>query len=324
MKMNKKIIIPLFATAIGLSLVGGATGAVAWYQFNSRVTASFVGSSVADTGILQIAYEGANNQLVWGRDVYETGSTNDNKLIPVTFGAMGAQNALPSVAYGYPEAGHGPYSEWTVATAGKEYIQYDIYLRALQQDGSQTSSQNGEVAGYTHVEKEVYLSDIVMEGVTDNKEAIQDALRIHLAVENGSNFLISNGQVTNLELYGKLDLDNDTEDDKKGGYAWDEHRNDDVVYGDQNQTAKQTTTDMANLVCPRDANDEELTGTSSDKLICKTPATAGSQKITVTVWLEGWHKYGNPASAVWDAVETDGAAVHVGMTFDVGRNAFRA
>ena len=323
MKMNKKVIIPLFATAIGLSLVGGTTGAVAWYQFNSRVTASFVGSSVADSGILQIAYE-ENSSLVWGRDVYETGSDNDNKLIPVTFGEMGANNALPATAYGYPEAGKGPYSEWSTATAGHEYIQYDIYLRALQADSSQTSSEGGEVPGYRHVAKEVYLSDIVLEGVTDNKEDIQDALRIHLAVDGGSNFLISKDTVTDLELYGNLDLDNDNEDDIKGGYIWNDDYDDVVIYGDQNEEAKQSTLGIDDIVCPRDDNDVELTNTSADKLICTTPASAGSQKITVTVWLEGWQTFGNPASAIWDAVDTDGADVHVGMTFDVGRDAFRA
>ena len=121
MKMNKKIIIPLFSTIAGLSLIGGTSGAVAWYQYNTRVTTSFVGTSVADSGVLQIGYKAeGSSSIAWGRDNYETGSTNDNKLEPVTFGALGTGNALPSTAYANPEAGKGLYSQWVAATKGKQ------------------------------------------------------------------------------------------------------------------------------------------------------------------------------------------------------------
>ena len=67
--MNKKIIIPLFSTIAGLSLIGGTSGAVAWYQYNTRVTTSFVGTSVADSGILQIGYKAnSTSPISWGRD----------------------------------------------------------------------------------------------------------------------------------------------------------------------------------------------------------------------------------------------------------------
>lgn len=312
MKMNKKIIIPLFSTVAGLSLIGGTSGAVAWYQYNTRATASFVGSSVADSGVLQIGYKAdSESPISWGRDVYETGSTNSNKLSPVTFGQMAENNVLPTTAYGYPEAGKGAYELWSAATKGKEYIQYDIYLKAQQADASQAS-------GYKQVAKDVYITDMVLDGVTTGKEAIQDALRVHLAVEGGTNYLISRTKVTDLALSGNLDLDADGVTDKEGGYAWSVDKDTPVVYGRNGE--KQTTSGIADIRASRNA-DGDIVGQEAKK-ICTTPVD-GQQKITITVWLEGWQTYGTPASSIWNAFTTGDATVNVGMTFDVGRNAFK-
>ena len=313
MKVNKKILVPVLSTVMGLSLIGGVSGAVAWYQFNSRVTTSFIGTSVADSGILQIGQMGTSG-IEWGRDVTETGSTNDNKLLPVTFGVLDSTtNALPDEAYGYPEAGKPLYSQWTQATKGKEYVQYDVYLRAQQADGSDDS-------GYSLVAKDVYLSDITMDVVETAKASIGEALRIHIAVDGGKNFLIAQNTVTQLPLSGKMDLDGDGELDKVGGYAWETGRTNDVIYGTQGTF--QDAAGISEMECPRDANGD-LTNTSADNKILTTKTT-GETKVTITVWLEGWEKMGTAETAVWDAFKTAGASVHVGLTFDVGKNAFRS
>ena len=107
MKINKKIFIPILSTTVGLSVIGGIAGAFAWYQYNSKVNTSFVGASVADTGVLQIGTmqkvvdaEGnpewvdpnvpddqkvQKETIVWGRD-FNKGKAEH--LIPVTFGAL--------------------------------------------------------------------------------------------------------------------------------------------------------------------------------------------------------------------------------------------
>ena len=134
MKINKKVLVPVFATAMGLSVIGGITGAVAWYQYNSKVSTSFVGTSVADTGVLQLGRkelvvddngdavdadsDGHQDEtIVWGREFTKG---NAEHLIPVTFGACeermddvldengdptGEQvkhYILPHTAYSYP------------------------------------------------------------------------------------------------------------------------------------------------------------------------------------------------------------------------------
>ena len=84
MKNNKKVLIPLLATVAGLSIVGGVGGAVAWYQYSTRANASFIGSSVAESGVLQISRDGVN----WGRDAYykQDDPSYVQSFSPVTFG----------------------------------------------------------------------------------------------------------------------------------------------------------------------------------------------------------------------------------------------
>ena len=139
MKFNKKILIPLISTAMGLSVIGGIAGAFAWYQYNSKVNISFVGASVADVGVLQLGQKEKmvdengdpvmddpvspavqKETSVWGREF--TKEKTDH-LIPVTFGACEKREdpvldengdptgdtvdhyILPNKAYSYPEAG---------------------------------------------------------------------------------------------------------------------------------------------------------------------------------------------------------------------------
>lgn len=312
--MNKKVIIPLFATVLGLSAVGGISGTVAWYQYNTRATASFVGTSVADSGVLQIKTSTED----WRRDVYATESTNSNKLIPVTFGNEGnAKNAaLPDNAYKRPEAGVEKTEDWEVAVAKQDYIQYKVELRALK-------AKQSENEGYEQVALPVYLSDIHLGGHEDNitNSKIEEALRIHLDVKDGGKFLISNaGGTTNLWAEEGLDLDRSGAADTKGGYDWEKGSNPVLKYGALNKT--QESYSIAEMECPRNSQTKELTNTSADTLICTTKTGTDTVEITITVWLEGWEILGSDADAIWNPHFTQGAKVDVGLTFDVGPNAF--
>lgn len=368
MKLNKKIAVPFLSTVMGLSLIGGVGGAVAWYQYNSRVTASFIGTSVANTGVLQIGQKVTEadpvsgdpvEKIVWGRDLNTasiTGSTNDNKLAPVTFGALLDDNnpdheskhfvgRLPEKAYTNPEAGKGPYTvkndqnvdvdNWNPATAGKEYVQFDVYLRALQPDATVAAEDTtyNIPAGYKLIEKDVYLSQVVLENAVNDK-VVDEALRIHLGMNKGvatgdnkeKNILISKSGGTTA-LSGKLDLDADGSLDKVGGWAWSQDKDQEVTYGKAGDT--QTPKSIDSIVQSR----EDQVDTT--KMICKTSADKTKEvKITVTVWLEGWaqldtgkvypddyevvEKRGTPIlSSLWDPSRTADYNVHVGLEFDV-------
>ena len=331
MKMNKKLIVPFLASVIGLSIAGGLGGAFAWYQFNSQVRTSFIGTSVAESGILQIGYEDDNGDIVWGRD-----RTLPNvKLIPVTFGALGTNNVLGETAYGRPEAGQQLYNDYTTGWSeienGKGYYQYDIYLRALKSDASAQGDASQSIpAGQKLVAQDVYLSKLTLQDAShadpDDGAYIANALRVHLGVAGGTNRLISKKAITSsnpLNLYDELDLDGDREPDTYAVDSWDEKYGQTCTYGIKYQT--QTTMGIEDIVQERD-NDGMMPDHehATSKLICTTAASGDMTKITITVWLEGWSllKVNNTStgSNVWNPNMNSGMQVHVGMVFDAGLN----
>ena len=352
--MNKKLLIPVLSTAMGLSVIGGITGAIAWYQYNSKVSASFIGTSVADTGVLQIGHkvleDHDNNPqtpkievMKWERDFSLLGESA--KLIPVTFGEMGKteellfddehnpldedqdghqdvkihENVLPTKAYAYPEAGAGegyaPIKDnlpsWIEAEKGKHYAQFDIYLRAYQVNAEKEE-------GFELVERDVYLSDVVLKSVEDNKVA-EEALRVHLNVEGQENLLLAKNEYKDdeatdnvneaLALFGGLDLDKNGHNDKYHATLFNDELKDygvypndysveslrgkaihqegeEISYGikDQYQETK-ALAGNSSIINTRD-NDGKMPEAAEKKIL--TSSKDGEVKITVTVWLEGW------------------------------------
>ena len=290
MKINKKLFVPFLSSVIGLSIAGGLGGAFAWYQYSSQVTTSFIGSSVADTSILQIGHLEENqtthlDEMKWGRDYYPY-QTQKQKLIPVTFGSLktvgGKADSLrveegKNKAFGYPSAGSevdNDYDGWLHIDPNDGFVQYDMYLRALDADGTQKAL-------------DVYLSNILIEaaGEAEGDKDITQAVRIHLNVQDDKNRLISKNEVTDLDLYGPLDLDGVDGPDVEAG---------DIVQSD-------------------------MTDPDSDYKICTTKIDDATVKITVTVWLEGWDLLKVDAqghtSNIWKPAYSAGVDIRLGMTF---------
>ena len=324
--MNKKLVVPFLASVCGLSIAGGLGGAFAWYQFNSQVRTSFIGTSVAEAGILQIGYKDDNGAMVWGRDRF---LPNAN-LIPVTFGALGTDGVLGEHAYGRPEAGkqlgNGYGTGWDEIDNGEGYYQYDIYLRALKSDPSAAGDESQDIKpGYKLAEQDVYMSKLTLEDANQGADAlITNALRVHLNVEGGRKTLLSKNAITSanpLNLYGQLDLDGDGELDTFDVDPWESNFGTRCTYGINGET--QTTLGAADIVQERDS-DGMMPAEANDKLICKTSTGQNMTKITVTVWLEGWSllKVDNTTntSNMWNPKMNAGMQVHVGMVFDAGRN----
>ena len=320
MKFNKKIIVASLSTALGLGIVGSITGTVAWYSYNTRVTSSIVGVSQAKSGILQFSLDGLNwkntfftNDII--KSVVPASTANEFGFEQMTFGALGANGVLPAQGYAQPEAGHGAYSEWNEATNGKEYLQFNLYIKAEQ--------LNNSTGLYERVAKDVFLTDITLEDVDDVNKPIVDAFRIHLHSVNAptQNYLISKNEVTNLNLYSdNLDLDGLDGRDKVSGYEYDGPFNW-CMYG--NDGDKQTTSEVADVVAGVDT-DETIIDTSSTnpKLFKATTTTAGDNlHFVVTMWLEGWHNL-EADTPMWDTVKTKSAQFHVGLTFNAGIDVF--
>lgn len=331
MKFNKKLIVPFLSTVTGLSIAGGLGGAFAWYQYNTQVTASFVGTSVADSSVLQIGhYETENNQQVmkWGKDFYPYASGQKQKLVPVTFGQLvtvgtKADCLNSTYAYGYPEAGvsgavvNSGYDSWTKVQPNAGFVRFDMYLRALNADGTQAALK-------------VYLSDVLIECPAEDNGSkdITKAVRVHLDVkEGGSNRLIAKNEVEDLDLYGPLDLDGIGGNDTTGGYV---DSNGDwvtgelVTYGRDGETQDAIGTTGENgestIVATRGA-DGKYGLDQADKVICTTKAS-GFIQITVTAWIEGWaclktNEQG-ATSPIWNPAYSAGTDIRFGMTFDTG------
>lgn len=356
MKTSKKIIIPFFSTVVGLSLAAGIGGAFAWYQYNSQATASFLGSSVADAGVLQIGWKTIDNNgtpddtsddvevMHWGRDFVQTGDAA--KLVPVTFGQMGENNALPAKAYAYPEAGCGTGYEgrWVEAEKGKHYAQFEIYIRALAPKKDAAGNAEKQInPGYELVERNVFLSDFVCESVENDKVA-DEALRIHIGTVSQGNTLLSkkaHGTGSELALYGPLDLDNSGETDKAvetafksledyGTYDDDDDPStpdvarytagDEIVYG--NPGDKQATKALSDVKTVRDSEGKMPSSTDpkfANKIL--TTSALDSVKLTITVWLEGWEYLKTSASEekqIWNPNYSADTEVRVGLQFDSG------
>ena len=337
MKFNKKITVVSLSTVLGLGLVGSITGAVAWYQYSTRITSSIIGTSTGNGGTLQIRAEGSEN---WKRDLI----TNDVKgsfggnFQPITFGRVANNVALPANAYKQPKYGQEAMSSWEAAAAGTDFLQYTIELQALQLNGN----------AYERVAEDVYLTDLTIKDHTTGNPDISKAVRVHLNVEQkvGENttnkyYLVSlDGGDTN--VFGKLDLNGDKQFDTVGGYEWTEGRARELIYGDyemianpdydsENQespaqiaSGKQSALAASSLVASIDGNGHITSGDA----IAKTPAAAGDYtKITITIWNEGWQKFENETTlddAMWDPAKRNNAEFDVGFTFDVDVDAFKA
>ena len=321
MKINKKLFVPFLSSVIGLSIAGGLGGAFAWYQYNSQVTTSFIGQSVADTSILQIGhYEQVEDtpgsgtyhaEMKWGRDYYPY-SNQKQKLVPVTFGQLKANDTLReeggvNKAFGYPNAGkevNNDYDGWVHIDPNNGFVQYDMYLRALD-------------ANLAAKDLDVYLTDVLIEaaGEAEGDKDITQAVRVHLKVEGGTNRLISKNQVTDLPLFGPLDLDADGLPDRPGGYINGDATipsGDVIEYGVHNE--KQTTIAAATIV------QSDLSNPDEDYKICETSDNIATPvKITVTIWLEGWDLLKidaeNNKSNIWKPAYSAGVDIRMGMTF---------
>ena len=328
MKISKKVLIPVFASAMGLAVIGGVSGSVAWYQYNSKVTASYIGVSTADTGVLRIR-EGASG--AWGRAV-DKGRTG-NVLKPTTFN-YDEITSLYDMEHGWgtPEAGAGnaealnrsgsyyegqdyvPASGSTAETLGyagwiednDAYAQFDLYF-----DAYQTDATNEDDDGYTHVVRSVYLSNYKVECLTADKIA-DEAIRIQLDVYDDSDeiaeqiILSKSGDDTN--LYGALDLDGSTTPDNYHKTPFN-----DVPEALDGQPIEYG---IHNKVQEVDAISDYAS--ASNALFTTTGEKDSFVHVRITIWLEGWALLNSATKAEWNPFETAGCEVQVGLEFTTG------
>lgn len=282
MKINKKLLIPVFATAMGLSVIGGVSGAVAWYQYNTKAEASWVGASVADGGSLLISEDGSQ----WERSIVFDASNTSKTLHPVTFPGFDG-SGTPSGAKKHPEYGQVDTDEWADAVEGTDYYQYTFYLKAMK-------IVNNE---YKSVAMDVKIKEFILTTVESTKTDAAKAIRANFATSSVSKtYALVGGSTT---CSGSLDLNGDEQADYQAGYAWTDGFKDPLTYGDGNPNY--SSTELA-------ADVEFLT------------VPADGVEITLTLWMEGWHSYASGDMSMWEPQNTGGATIRFGVTFGVEKS----
>lgn len=339
MKLNKnKIIVSALALAIGGSLAGSVGSTIAWYQYSTRANVAYVGEASGVSSNLQMRFVGEDNNSWRTRITWQEMNTqlgDGMKIVPMTFGALGKDAALPAKGYVQPAPGVGDMTKWGEAT-DRNYAQFKLELRNINREGA-TAANDAQ---------DVFLTQLLLQKDLKNpegKEDISNALRVHISANDGSttkNRLISK-LGGDINTSGKLDIDGDGEDDQaypegdEFGFGYDGNSHvalKDVVYGDENadevaneiQTAyiassSSTATNPALVYSENNKlydDETKADDPAAAKAIGKTLASESNYlTVTVTIWVEGWQQFNG--KAIWDAAKYIDSQFNVGIQFAV-------
>ncbi len=299
MKTNKaKIIVPTLALAMAAALVGSISGTVAWYQYSTRATAAFVGVTAGTTRNLEAKVGGSTSwKTDWKvADTSASGVLSNSSVSPVTTGEKAKDAALGTLK-SHPIYQHFTTSSWGNA-AVTDYIQFTVNFQV---------KDNGTVVS---ADKPVGLTNVTIRDADEGGQTgLYKAIRVHLAAGTGegAKYALVNSDGANTNVYGNLDLNGDLSADGSDNYEWDDHTG--VAYGDDGKVqAAYSMADTAGAghLYVDDSTSSTLTGgfqfTTADTL-------------TVTIFIEGWHKLGETPSATWDRATWAGKNFNVGLAF---------
>ena len=223
MKLNRKIIIPALTLLVGSALAGSVSSTIAWYQYSTRTTAAYIGTSAGTSGNLKMRIRDYAGHTDFANDWDTTNIAHGNvatylgnskEIVPITTGALAKNAALPTannqkVFYANPVVGFGPIEQWNKATEDN-YVFLPLELRFISKDGTNTED----------LAKDVYLTDLLIQDDYANaKSDLSAAIRVHISAyqkgdqAHAKNFLISKNGGNTL-VVSALDLDGDGHNDK--------------------------------------------------------------------------------------------------------------
>lgn len=326
MKINsKKLITSAMLTLIGASMVGSVAGTVAWYQYSTRASAAYVGTSTKCSEKLQVVVGTQAEAATKDDSAWKTALSSSNildyiaskdgqslttagQVTPVTAGNQKRDAALNTLK-AHPVYNYTEYSAWQDA-AVTDYVTFPLTFRVVDVDGGSTTSTLDQ-------DMDLYLQDLLIKadgGNPDGKGDISDAIRVHFATTetNPKYWLFSNKGET-IDTCGYLDLDGDGFDDEAStrhtNYSFETTTK--LTYGDAD--SEEEAYKLA------DVKATDTNGALTDGQAIGTIAKNTTLTINVTIWLEGWQKFGatDNESAMWDLATYIGAMFDVGMTFAV-------
>ena len=224
MKLNKnKIIVSALALGIAGSLVGSVGSTIAWYQYSTRTSISYIGKASGFSSNLQMKFADENDdawrtRITWQEMDKELGANMN--LVPMTFGDMDKNDPIPMnndatpapLGYAQPKVGVGNMAKWDKVT-DRNYAQFKLQFRNVDRNGD--AEQNSA--------ESVYISKLVIQqdasNAANNKGDLSNAVRVHISsayndgADQEENRLISNEGET-IATHGLLDLDADGHADR--------------------------------------------------------------------------------------------------------------
>lgn len=280
----------IIASLLLLSLATGAgslAGTLAWYQYSTIASASYIATTAKASELLQIkAGDGEWKSVLETKDIKAAQGETGTNIVPVTAGNQAKDEALNTLKatprYQVPDP-----ANWGDAPASS-YLQFTLSFRV----------QNGE-GGALQKDAPLYFSDIAFK----DEAGLSDSLRIHVANETESkNFLIARSDAT-IDTHGNLDLNGDGASDTAKKYEW-ESASEPLDYG-------LNGTETAYLPSEMVASDNS--GSLSGGELLGTIPSGGTLSLTFTIFVEGWEKLSD--SAIWDSASLGGAGFGVGFSF---------
>ena len=305
MKINKTRFV--FAALVICStgaLVGSISSTIAWYQYSTRVSAVYLGASAGANGNLKLRIKGTNNWLadIGYQDVadYLKSVNKAQKIMPVTSGNMNADDAIAKDSNGemmfyfnpnenlVERIEYGP-DNWRLADSSM-YVALPLEVCYMVKDDG----------GYSYEEKEVYISDLLIQEDYRNKEDennlkkdLSSSVRVHLSsyqsndksenhIDTAVNRLISkNGGSILTEGY--LDMDGDgnideyLEGNQGANYGFDKNAERHyITYGEGHQTS------YSNKSTVQDGSYQTLDGqTINEKIYPTVVETRGTSNVLI-------------------------------------------
>ena len=241
-----RIVIPTLSICLGAAIVGSISGTVAWYQYSTRVSTAYLGTTAGTAGNLKLRIQGSDDWVnsLTKDDIknYLDNNTLGQNIIPITAGNMGEDAAIKTYnaaadpdndpadmkplffknpIRSYEERAKYTSSSWLKAD-NSMYVQIPLQVAFIEFDGVEKGNDDKE-----YLAKDVYLSDLLIQQDWQNtdkqKNDLSSAIRVHISssfkeevqgelVSKTNNKLISkNGGSILTEGY--LDLDGDDRDD---------------------------------------------------------------------------------------------------------------
>ena len=323
MKFNSKnIIVPALAIIAGAGLVGSVSGTVAWYQYSTRATAAYVGTSASTSRNLQIKV-GASGEYktdLTNKDIasYLTSASNNDKLSPVTTGKNSKDDSSLSLK-GQPVYQYEDLKDFKAAAA-TDTVVLPFTLKLANPNGDKIANEK------------IYLADLeILDGnaAQSGKADMSSALRVHFSSTTSKLFAKganATAKTVSTVTHGKLDLNGDGLDDKVSGIIYDEDHDtrSDCDYGaklngvdidsDPTDSTEENFQDAYNSLYAGYYVDDTASTlvAGTDNYVLGVTDQNGELAVTVTIFLEGWQSIN--AKNAWED-NTIGSEFKVGMRF---------